>query len=148
MSLSTCTTLAVARDATNPAETTVKLGDEEVTWGKALVSAIPTEILAAYTAGLALAISLATPANPGAYLPFRFAWYGSWLLATPVIAWLLFLRKTKAHETVNAPDVAGLNALGRTEIIAPTIARQRGSPPCQVRRGKYISPAAASRSRL
>lgn len=122
MSLSTSTTLAVTRDAANPDDKTIKLGDQELTWGKALVSAIPTEILTAYTAGLALAISLATSANPDAYLSFRFAWYGSWLLATPMIAWLLFRRKAKADDTVKASDVAGLNALGRAEIIAPTLA--------------------------
>ena len=122
MSLTTYTTLAVARDAADPKDKTVKLDDEEVTWGKALVSAIPTEILAAYTAGLALAMNLATPATPDAYLPFRFAWYGSWLLATPLIAWLLFQRKAKAHETVRASEVAGLKAAGRAEIIAPTLA--------------------------
>jgi hypothetical protein len=122
MSLSACTTIAVARDAAAPADKAVKVGDQEVTWGKALVSAIPTEVLAAYTVGLTLAISLATPATPNAYLPFRFAWYGGWLLATPVIAWLLFQRKAKAHEKVVASEVAGLNALGRAEIIAPTLA--------------------------
>jgi hypothetical protein len=37
-----------------------------------------------------------------------------------VIAWLLFWRKAKAAQRVRASDVAGLNALGRAEIIAPT----------------------------
>ncbi|MEV5719365.1 hypothetical protein AB0L41_36235 [Amycolatopsis mediterranei] len=122
MSLSACTTLAVARDAAVPADNAVKVDDQEVTWGKALVSAIPTEVLAAYTTVLTLALSLTTPASPDAYLPFRFAWYGSWVLATPAIAWLLFWRKAKAHETIKASEVAGFKALGRAEIIAPTLA--------------------------
>lgn len=121
MSLSTSTTLAVARDATEPANKSVTLGDQEVTWGKALVSAIPTEILAPYTAGLGLVASL-TMSAPDAYWPFRLAWYFGWLAATPVIAWVLFWRKAKAAPTVAAHDVAGLNALGRVEVLAPTVA--------------------------
>ncbi len=121
MSLSTSTTLAVARDATDPGGTAVTLDDQEVSWGKALVSAIPTEVLAAYTAGLGLVASLTTSA-PDAYWPFRIAWYFGWLAATPVIAWLLFWRKAKAARTIKARDVAGLNVLGRVEVLAPTVA--------------------------
>lgn len=123
MSLSASTTLAVARDAAHPSDKTVTLDDQEVTWGKALVSAIPTEILAAYTAGLGLVVGLAKPpAAADAYLVFRFAWYFGWLLTTPAISWLLFRRKAKASTTVVAADVAGWNAAGRAEVIAPTLA--------------------------
>ena len=121
MSLSTSTTLAVARDATDPGDKAVALDDQEVTWGKALVSVIPTEVLAAYTAGLGLVAGL-TSSAPGAYWPFRLAWYFGWLAATPVIAWLLFWRKAKAAPTVVAAEVAGRKAAGRAEIIAPTLA--------------------------
>lgn len=121
MSLSTSTTLAVTRDATEPGDNAVTLNDQEVSWGKALVSAIPTEVLAAYTAGLGLVAGL-TAANPDAYWPFRIAWYFGWLAATPAIAWLLFWRKAKAAPTVAAGKVAGWKALGRAEVLAPTIA--------------------------
>jgi hypothetical protein len=121
MSLATSTTLAVTRDATDPGDRTVSLGDQEVTWGEALVSAIPTEILAPYTAGLGLVASL-TSSSPDAYWPFRLYWYFGWLAVTPIIAWLPFRRKAKAHPTVVATDVATWKAIGRAEIVAPTLA--------------------------
>lgn len=123
MSLSSSANLAVARDAADPADTGVTVDDQEVSWGKALVSVIPTEVLAAYTAGLGLAVGLAqAPAAADAYLTFRFAWYFGWLLATPVIAWILFRRKAKAHPTVVATEVAGRKAVLRPEVVAPTVA--------------------------
>ncbi|MBE8517262.1 hypothetical protein ILP97_07035 [Amycolatopsis sp. H6(2020)] len=60
MSLSSSANLAVARDAADPAT----LGHSRrsgATWSKALVGLIPTEVLAACTAGLGLAASLVVP---------------------------------------------------------------------------------------
>src|SRR5690242_9671549 len=94
MSLSSVTALAIKRDETHPSDE-LQLDNQKATLGKVLVSAIPTEILTVYTASLGVAAGLATSDNPDAYLPFRFAWYAAWLVATPVITSLIYLRKTE-----------------------------------------------------
>ncbi|HKS44543.1 MAG TPA: hypothetical protein VJT49_05405 [Amycolatopsis sp.] len=94
MSLSSVTALAVNRDQTHPSAELV-LDGRPATWGKVLVTAIPTEVLTGYTATLGVVASLPTGGDPHAYLPFRFVWYAAWLVATPVIAGVLYLRKAE-----------------------------------------------------
>jgi uncharacterized protein YegP (UPF0339 family) len=75
-----------------------------VTWGKALVTAIPSEILAAYTAVLGVVTALAADKDPGRYLPFRFAWYAAWILITPIVAtWLYRHKALQNTKTINPP---------------------------------------------
>ncbi|GLY69450.1 hypothetical protein [Amycolatopsis taiwanensis] len=128
MSLSSVTTLAITRDETHPAAE-LEFDNHRATWGRALVSVIPTEILAVYTASLGVAAGLATGEDPRAYLPFRFAWYAAWLVATPLIASLLYLRKAEQvrRDKIKAdPGVTLLRApwwtgLLRLETVAATV---------------------------
>ena len=92
MSLSSVTSLAITRDRTHPTAE-LQLDNQRATWGKVLVTAIPTEILTVYTATLGVAAGLASGGDPKAYLPFRFAWYAAWIVATPVLTNLLYLHK-------------------------------------------------------
>jgi hypothetical protein len=117
MSVSSVTSLAVTRDMTPSAAGTVKVDNNEATWAKVLVSSIPSEILAVYTAALGVATGLATTSDPQAYLPFRFVWYIGWILATPVITWGLYRRKAKAHN-----QSVGMSSFLRPEILAPAAA--------------------------
>lgn len=129
MSLSSVTTLAITRDETHPAAE-LQLDGQRASWGRVLVSAIPTEILALYTASLGIAAGLASEADPSAYLPFRFAWYAAWLVATPLLASLLYLRKAeqvrrdKAKADPGAPLLRApwWMSLLRMEVIAATVA--------------------------
>ncbi|MCU1683216.1 MAG: hypothetical protein JWQ81_3955 [Amycolatopsis sp.] len=117
MSVSSVTSLAVTRDMTPSAAGTIKVDNNEATWAKVLVSSIPSEVLAVYTAALGIATSLATTSDPHAYLPFRFAWYAVWILATPVITWGLYRRKALVHK-----QSVGLSSFLRPEVIAPAVA--------------------------
>lgn len=129
MSLSSVTTLAIIRDETHPAAE-LQLDSQRATWGRVLVSAIPTEILALYTASLGIAAGLATDADPSAYLPFRFAWYVAWLVATPLLASLLYLRKAeqirrdkaKADPSATLLRAPWWKSLLRLEVVSATVA--------------------------
>jgi hypothetical protein len=134
MSVSSVTDLAVNRDMTPP-DDDLGLNGERATWGRTLVRAIPTEILAVYTAGLGIAVGLVTPGEPQAYLPFRFAWYGVWLIVTPVLTAMIYLRKTnvarravydatrQAHPHARPPRrVSWWRAFFRWEVAATFVA--------------------------
>jgi hypothetical protein len=101
MSLSSVTALAINRDETHPRDE-LRFDSQRATWGKVLVSAVPTEVLAVYTATLGVAAGLATSDNPHAYLPFRFAWYAAWVVATPVVTGLLYFRRAEAVREAKA----------------------------------------------
>lgn len=118
MSVSSVTSLAVTRDVTPSAAGTIKLDNQEATWAKVLVSSIPSEVLAVYTAALGIATSLATTSDPHAYLPFRFVWYAVWILATPLITWGLYRRKAAQSHG----QTVGMAGFLRPEVLAPACA--------------------------
>jgi bacteriorhodopsin len=118
MSVSSVTSLAVTRDVTPSAAGTIQVDNSEATWARVLVSSIPSEVLAVYTAALGLATSLATASDPHAYLPFRFAWYAVGIIATPVLTWGLYRRKAaRSHGRT-----VGMAGFLRPEVLAPAFA--------------------------
>lgn len=113
MSVSSITSIAVSRDQADPG-TTIKVGDEVATSGKAVVSAIPTEILGLYTAALTVVLQFVSDDKPRQFLGLRWWIYGIALGLTPLVAWWVYKRKTKR--------VASARKLPVFETMGPLVA--------------------------
>ena len=85
-----------------------------------LISAIPTEPLAAYTAILGVAASALSAAQPRAYLPFKWASFAAFVLITVLAVGVSYRRKVGGPGGVTNP--ASKRAFPWAEGVAALVA--------------------------
>jgi hypothetical protein len=117
MSIRSLTDLAVKRDVA-PKDDPVPSpdpgrADERRT--DALISAIPAEVLALYTAVTAGALAQSILDRPDSYLPFRWVLLGCAIVLTPIAVAIVYKRKYKAAVRADSHDGALLRASGPTK---------------------------------
>ena len=122
MSIRSITDLAVKRDkappgqpveSTDPGRATERAQD-------AIISAIPAEILAFYTALTGGALALLIRDDPSAYLPYRWVLLGAALLLTPLAVYRSYLSKFDAAQ--GQKDMPDQPAPPYWEMAASTVA--------------------------
>jgi hypothetical protein len=122
MSIRSITDLAIKRDKTQPGAPVASEspGRTSERYQDAIISAIPAEVLAFYTALTGGALALLIRDEPAAYLPYRWALLAVALALTPFAVYRSYLTKFDAarHED-NMPDQP---APPYTEMAAATIA--------------------------
>lgn len=112
MSISTLTTLGAARDAGVPKKSDTgkapEGSDAKARISDALVSSIPTEVVSAYTAAVALVIGLIDPAKkkhyPEQFERLRWWMFGALVFITAVSVYFSFRAKSQARQPI--PEVA------------------------------------------
>ena len=98
MSVSSLTDLAAKRTDTNPGDPV-----DDQTRRRVLVSAIPSEVLAGYTAVLGAIVGFVPADHPKDFLVLRWIWYGLWIALTPLAVWVIYRRKATAGSTRKFP---------------------------------------------
>jgi hypothetical protein len=133
MSVRSLTTLAVERDRADPSgpvaggggRAAANANDGTVAQGSTdvLISAIPTEPLAAYTALVGVAVGAVNAADPRAYLPFRWWCLAGFVVLTILAIYASYLRDLKAPSTGAPPPPKETHLrFPLAEIIAASIA--------------------------
>jgi hypothetical protein len=122
MSIRSLTDLSVKRDATEPGRPVVSTspGRTAERLQDAVISAIPVEVLALYTALTGGTLALLIRDDPQAYLPYRWALLGFAVLLTPVAVYRISQSKYDA-----AKDDAGMpesHAVPAWEMASATFA--------------------------
>ena len=133
MSVRSLTTLAVERDRADPASpvaggggrTAANAPDGTVPQGftDVLISAIPTEPLAACTALVGVAVGAVNATDPRAYLSFRWWCFAGFVVLTILAVYASYLRDLKAPSTGAPPPPKETHRrFPLAEIIAASIA--------------------------
>jgi hypothetical protein len=122
MSIRSITDLAVKRDKAPPGQpvTSKDPGRATERAQDAIISAIPAEILAFYTALTGGALALLIRDDPSAYLPYRWLLLGVALLLTPLAVYRSYLSKFDAAR--GQEDMPDKPAPPYWEMAASTVA--------------------------